>query len=120
MKQSPNFNMLTLEGFLTHDPEYHPDKNKLLTFSIAHNTTEDIAGIDNPMYFDVRVTGVSEKTAKAIVKGHRVRATGKLQCKSWTGKEDGKKRYFFLYVPYASMLELLSKPRTDESEQQAA
>ena len=120
MKQSPNLNLLTIEGFLTHSPEYHPDKGKLLTFSIAHNMSEDIPGLDNPMYLDVRVTGISEDTANAIVKGHKVRVTGKLQCKSWQGKDDRKERYFFVYVPYASQLELLNKPRVDSHELQPA
>lgn len=120
MKQSPNHNITSLEGFLTHAPEYHPDKGKLLTFSFAHNTPEDIPGIDNPMYMDARVTGVSENTAKAIVKGHKIRVTGKLQCKSWIAKDGRKERYFFIFVQHASMLELLNKPRADGSEQQAA
>ena len=119
-KHTPYFNHFILEGHVTHTPEYWPDKSRLLTFSLAHNSAEHVAGIDNPMYLDIRVTGISEETAKAIVVGHRIRVTGRLQCKSWT-KDGEKQRHFFLYVPHPANLELLHRPqpKTVPTEQAA-
>ena len=109
-KHTPYFNQTTIEGHVTHKPEYWPEKSRLLTLSLAHNISEDIPGIDNPMYLDVRVTGVSQETANAIVIGHRIRVTGKFQSKSWT-KDGQKHRHFFIYVAHPANLELLNRPQ---------
>lgn len=110
MSKINNFNHCIFEGFVTHAPEYYPEKGKLLCLSIAVNSDDLSDKIDNPMYLDVKVSGVNEALANAIVQGHEVRVMGRLQSK--TIKRQGQNaRYFHLYVPDPMLLTLLAKPK---------
>ena len=112
-----NLNHVILEGYVTHPPEYYPEKGRLLCFSIAVNDDQVSETLDSPMYLDVKVSGISEAQANALVQGHEVRVIGRLQSKTWKRGDDKSQRYFHLYVSDPMMLTLLAKPKRimDES-----
>lgn len=111
MAKSNNLNHCLFEGYLTHPPEYYPEKGKLLCFSIAVNADHVSEKVDNPMYLDVKVSGISEAQANALVQGHAVRVMGQLQTKTWKRGDEKSHRYMHLYVPDPMCLTLLAKPK---------
>lgn len=106
-----NLNHSILEGYVTHTPEYYPEKGQLLCFSIAVNDDHVAKNLDSPMYLDVKVSGISEAQAHALVQGHEVRVIGRLQSKTWKRGDEASQRYFHLYVSDPMMLTLLAKPK---------
>lgn len=116
MAKSNNLNHCLFEGFLTHAPEYYPEKGKLLCFSIAVNADHMSDKVDSPMYLDVKVSGISEAQANALVQGHEVRVIGQLQSKTWKRGDEKSHRYMHLYVPDPMLLTLLAKPKRIATE----
>ncbi len=116
MAKAHNLNHGLFEGFVTHPPEYYPEKGKLLCFSIAVNADHMSDKVDNPMYLDVKVSGISEAQAHALVQGHEVRVMGQLQSKTWKRGDEKSQRYIHLYVPDPMMLTLLAKPKRVATE----
>ena len=106
-----NLNHFILEGYVTHTPEYYPERGQLLCFSIAVNDDHVAKNLDSPMYLDVKVSGISEAQAHALVQGHEVRVIGRLQSKTWKRGDEPSQRYFHLYVSDPMMLTLLAKPK---------
>lgn len=111
MSKTHNLNHCLFEGFVTHPPQYFPEKGQLMCFSIAVNADHVSDKVDNPMYLDVKVSGISEAQANALVQGHEVRVIGQLQSKTWKREHDKPQRYIHLYVPDPMMLTLLAKPK---------
>jgi hypothetical protein len=68
------------------------------------------------MYLDVKVSGISEAQANALVQGHESRVIGRLQSKTWKRGDEKSKRYIHLYVPDPMMLTLLAKPKRITTE----
>lgn len=107
-----NLNHSILEGYVTHQPQYYPEKGKLLCFSIAINDDHVSDSLDSPMYLDIKVSGISEAQANALVQGHEVRVIGRLQSKTFKREhEERSQRYMHLYVSDPMMLTLLAKPK---------
>jgi single-stranded DNA-binding protein len=117
MATSNNLNHCLFEGFLTHPPEYYPEKGKLLCFSIAVNADHVSEKVDNPMYLDVKVSGISEAQAHALIQGHEVRVIGQLQSKTWKRGDEKPHRYMHLYVADPMGLTLLAKPKRVAAEE---
>jgi single-stranded DNA-binding protein len=117
MAKSNNLNHCLFEGFVTHKPEYYPEKAKLLCFSIAVNADHVSDKVDHPMYLDVKVSGISAAQANALVQGHEVRVMGLLQSKTWKRPDEKSHRYIHLYVPDPMMLTLLAKPKRVATEE---
>lgn len=115
-----NLNHAILEGFVTHAPEYYPEKGQLLCFSIAINDDHVSKTLDSPMYLDVKVSGISEAQAHALVQGHEVRVIGRLQSKTWKRGDESSQRYFHLYVSDPMMLTLLAKPKRTSDDSPAS
>lgn len=110
MAQREDTNVIILTGRVTHPPDYRPEYGSLLTFSLAVHSSGLSDRIDDPMYVDVKVTGVNESTYKAIVVGHELRIVGSLQ--SRTFKKNGlTHRYQHIHVAHPHYLTFLSKPK---------
>ena len=94
-----SLNQVTLLGNLTRDPElrYTPNGNPVIGFSIATNrqwtnkeTQEKQEFVD---YHDIVFWGkAAEIISQYIRKGSKILVQGRLQTRSWEGK-DGIKRY---------------------------
>jgi hypothetical protein len=120
MAQREDTNVIVLTGRVTHPPDYRPEHGNLLTFSLAIHSSGLSDRIDDPMYVDVKVTGVNESTYKAIVVGHELRIVGSLQ--SRTFKKNGlTHRYQHIHVAHPHSLTFLSKPKeVRQSDEPAA
>jgi len=94
-----SLNQVTLLGNLTRDPElrYTPNGNAVIGFSIATNrqwtnkeTQEKQEAVD---YHDIVFWGkAAEIISQFVGKGSKILVQGRLQTRSWEGK-DGVKRY---------------------------
>lgn len=113
MSKRGHTNVNTLEGNITHPPDYRPEYGNLLSFSMAVHSDNPSEKYDDPMYIDVKVNGVSENTYKALVVGHEVRVTGQWQSKTFK-KGDTQHRYYHLHVAHPCNFTLLSKPRKQQ------
>ena len=116
MAKANNLNHCLFEGYLTHPPEYYPEQGKLLCFAIAVNADHMSEKVDNPMYLDVKVSGISAAQAHALVQGHEVRVIGLLQSKTWKRGDEKPHRYMHLYMPDPTSLTLLAKPKRIAAE----
>jgi len=94
-----SINQVTLLGNITRDPElrYTPNENPVISFSIATNrqwvnkeTQEKQEFTD---YHDIVFWGkAAEIISQFVSKGSKILVQGRLQNRSWEGK-DGVKRY---------------------------
>ena len=94
-----SLNQVTLLGNLTRDPElrYTPNGNAVISFSIATNrqwfnkeTQEKTEYVD---YHDIVFWAkAAEIISQFVSKGSKILVQGRLQTRSWEGK-DGVKRY---------------------------
>ena len=110
MSQREDTNVLILTGRVTHPPDYRPEFGNLLTFSLAVHSSGLSDKIDDPMYVDVKITGVNESTYKAMVVGHEIRIVGSLQSRTFK-KNGATHRYQHIHVAHPHYLTFLSKPK---------
>ena len=113
MSKRGHTNVNTLEGNITHPPDYRPEYGNLLSFSLAVHSDNPSEKYDDPMYIDVKVNGVSENTYKALVVGHEVRVTVQWQSKTFK-KGDTQHRYYHLHIAHPCNFTLLRKPRKQQ------
>lgn len=109
-------NVSYLIGNLTNNPEKVEGTNKTLCkLNIAVNANYTEADGTRPVqFFNVAVWGVlADNCLKYLNKGSKVAVVGKLQTRSWEGKE-GEKRYTTEIV--ANEVEFLTSPKQKTSE----
>lgn len=93
-----NINKVTIVGHLTRDPELKalPSGAKVCNFSIATSrsyTKEDGTKEESVEFHNIICFGIAaENSAKWLKKGQLAGVEGRLQTRSWDGK-DGEKRY---------------------------
>lgn len=109
-------NVSYLIGNLTNNPEKVEGTNKTLCkLNIAVNANYTEADGTRPVqFFNVAVWGVlADNCLKHLNKGSKVAVVGKLQTRSWEGKE-GEKHYTTEIV--ANEVEFLTSPKQKASE----
>ena len=92
-------NKVFLYGNLTRDPELKalPSGSQVANFGMAANRTykdKNGAKQETTEYHNVVAFGrTAEVIAQYVKKGRPIFVEGRLQTRSWEGKEDGKKQY---------------------------